>query len=85
MIFGKTHDEKRAAEQEYLKKLKKEGVKKFAWRPVTLRNGKKVWFETYYVFYDIYENAFGLRVEREHGLAIRYNYLTQKEGQDALY
>ena len=50
MIFGKTHAQRRRAEQlDAIRKI--HGIKKFAWRPVKLTSGQYAWLVPYYEYY----------------------------------
>lgn len=83
MIFGKTFLEKQQSKQEYLKHIKNNGIKKFAWLPKTLKDGRKIWLQKYYVFYMILKSQYN----DEYILWDKHPriFLTQKEGQDAIY
>ena len=82
MIFGQTFYEKKRIRQEFFQKLKTNGIKRFAWLPVELYNGQKVWFEHYYIFYRVFENEQKeLWIDEDRPR----KYLTEKEGQDALH
>lgn len=89
MIYGKSFEEKDKSKQEWLKNVKENGIKKFAWLPVTLTNGKKVWLEYYYCFYKIrqYYDRFEY-IDMANPARYpkkEFRYLTQKEGKDALH
>jgi len=50
MIFGKSDEEKRQKEQRRVMTLKN-GIRRLAWLPVKLANGRRVWLQRYWRFY----------------------------------
>lgn len=52
MIFGKTNTEKvLTSNQRYLEM--KKGIKRFAWKPITLADGRIVFLQSYMAYYHI--------------------------------
>jgi hypothetical protein len=49
MIFGKSHEERSSAARA-LEEAKGKGLKRFAWFPTRLTNGRNIWLEHYYVY-----------------------------------
>lgn len=50
MIYGKTFEEQELIDQEIIKN-KINGIKRFAWFPVSLKTGKMLWLQYYYRYY----------------------------------
>ena len=82
MVYGKTYIERRKEKQKYFENIRVNGIKKFAWKPVQLNDGKKVWLEKYFIFYNFGRNHLN-ELYMWSGTGIKF--LTQKEAHDALY
>ena len=78
MVFGKTHRQRKQDYQDFLKNVKDKGIKKFAFFPIELTDGRKIWLQYYYQFYGVYE-AYGILdvYSNYDGAPLTYNYLTQ--------
>lgn len=50
MILGTPYNERRSIHENKVKKILLHGFRKYAWRPVKLKNGQWAWFEWYRSF-----------------------------------
>ena len=90
MIYGKTYLEEYNDRHNRLLDIKtgiNNGWTKFAFWPITLNNGQKVWLQKYYEFWHVAGIGKNLWLVRcaHSNKPITYRYQTRKEGLDALY
>lgn len=59
MIFGKTDNQLEAERQERLKALYDKRIKRFAWWPVTLCDGRTAWLSYVYKQFNVWKSPHG--------------------------
>ena len=56
MIFGRTFEEEQAIEQKWRERHLNKWVKKFAWFPKQLSDGRLIWLATFYLKHHLYRS-----------------------------
>lgn len=86
MIYGKTISDQREEKQEKLKFLFENPISKFAWWPVMLNNGQKVWLQKYWSNYEVVKTTFNTYyMEMDFDKPSYKCYATEQEARNALH